>query len=221
MMSKPQGLARHRLLERDLAGEDAGEIAARRAAELHIDIGEAEIAVEQQRLAPGQRQRMRQRDREPGLADPALAGGDGDDVALLRLQLPGPGPALRRRARRSWIYLVFSSKGRRDRAAAASSSRARRAGLKGLRPSAMALATPASAKPRRRRIDGGDDAAEPPRDVEAGDGDAGAARDRGSCAPSPSYRRRRRRPGSTITGSAALARDEAAQLAHARRRCRD
>ncbi len=80
MMSKPQEFAVTACCERDLAGEHAGEIAARRAAELDVDIGEAEIAVEQQRLAPGERQRVRERDREPGLADPALAGGDGDDV---------------------------------------------------------------------------------------------------------------------------------------------
>ena len=54
---------------------------ARQQTELDVDVGEAEIAVEQQHPLAGPRQGMRQGDGEPGLADPALAGGDRQNAA--------------------------------------------------------------------------------------------------------------------------------------------
>ena len=59
----------------------APQVARRRQAELDVDIGQAEIGIEQQHPPAGPGQRVRQRDGEPGLADAALAGGDGDDAA--------------------------------------------------------------------------------------------------------------------------------------------
>ncbi len=76
------GIVIDRLRHRRLSGDDAAEVASRRHAELNVDIGEAEIAVEQQGPVTGLGQGMRQGDRKPSLADAALAGSDGDDVAL-------------------------------------------------------------------------------------------------------------------------------------------
>ena len=67
-----------------IAGYDAAEVAVGGEAELDVDIGEAEIAVEQQGLAAGTSQRVGKGDREPGLADTTLAGRDGDDVPPFR-----------------------------------------------------------------------------------------------------------------------------------------
>ncbi len=68
------------LAQRQPAGDDAAEVAAGHQAELHVDVGQPEIAVEQQRAAAPHGQRVGQRDREEGLADTALARGNGDDV---------------------------------------------------------------------------------------------------------------------------------------------
>lgn len=60
------------------AAEQAGDIAGDGEADLHIDIGKPEIAVDQQNLPAAFGERLRQRDGKPGLAHAALAGGDCD-----------------------------------------------------------------------------------------------------------------------------------------------
>src|SRR5260221_126284 len=67
------GVVTDGLRHRRLSGDDAAEVAPRRDAKLNVDIGEAEIAVEQQGPVTGLGQGMRQGDREPGLADAAFA----------------------------------------------------------------------------------------------------------------------------------------------------
>src|SRR5690348_1196411 len=97
--------------------------------ELHIDIGEAEIAVEQQRAAPGLRQGMRQRNREPGFADAAFPGSDRDDVARRS-----------RRDRRRRKVDIDTRHGE----PLGKSSRASKAGVNAASPSAISAAMPAS-----------------------------------------------------------------------------
>ncbi|MEZ5863421.1 MAG: hypothetical protein R3D25_04865 [Geminicoccaceae bacterium] len=54
------------------AGDRPAEADRLVEAELHVDIGEAEIGVDQEHATPQMGERMGQRDREEGLADPAL-----------------------------------------------------------------------------------------------------------------------------------------------------
>ena len=75
-----------RALERHRALDHLAEVALGLEAQLDVHVGEAEIAVEQQRVLAHACQRVRQRDGEPRLADAALAAGHGDDVA------PAQGP---------------------------------------------------------------------------------------------------------------------------------
>ncbi len=72
---------RHRLGQSHAAGHDRQKIAARRDAELDVDIGEAEIAVEQQNAGRdgGGGEALRQGDRQEGLSDAAFPGCDGDE----------------------------------------------------------------------------------------------------------------------------------------------
>ena len=72
-------MADNRLCQGQAAGDNRTQILARRQAKLHVDIGEAEIGVEQQHAAARANQSMRQRDGQPGFTHPALAGGDRDE----------------------------------------------------------------------------------------------------------------------------------------------
>src|SRR6185312_14359775 len=120
-------------------GDDMSELAVRGDAELHIDIGKAEIAVEQQDAAPGLGQRVGEGDRKPGLSDPALARSDRDDVAaVLR--------AVGERARRG-----IELGGLCHATPLGKSKRARSIGENASSPSAISGAMPASARPRLRR----------------------------------------------------------------------
>ncbi len=65
-----------RLAERATAEQDARQVEPRAEAELDVDVGEAEVAVEQQDALAAPGECLGEADREPGLADPALAGGD-------------------------------------------------------------------------------------------------------------------------------------------------
>src|SRR5580658_1467490 len=135
------------LCQRGVPRDDAAEIALGREAELHVDIGEAEIAVEEQRLASGLRQGMREGDREPGLADAAFARRDSDDVAAMRR-----GAGLRKRRHHGcWLhgdaFLVLAR-----RSASAGFGRSRRASttaLQGISPFATSAVALASLKARR------------------------------------------------------------------------
>ena len=83
-MSKPPARRPRRLRQRQPAGQHAAQVVARHQAQLHVDVGEAQVAVEQQGSPAEPGQRVRQSDREPGLADAALARCYGDDAARLR-----------------------------------------------------------------------------------------------------------------------------------------
>ena len=122
------GVAHRCLRQRHAAGDDVAQVARRRQAKLHIDVGQAEIGVEQQHAAALARQDMRQGDGEPGLADAALAGGDGDAARLRH----GTG-------REAWGGFRVCS--RRS---------ASKAGVSGTRPSAAPGPMPASVSARRR-----------------------------------------------------------------------
>ena len=69
------------LVERLLAGQHVAEVMRRREAEQHVDVAEAEVGVEDADAMAEARQRHGQVDDDVGLADAALAAGDGDDRA--------------------------------------------------------------------------------------------------------------------------------------------
>ena len=67
------------LVERLLAGQHMAEVICRREAEQHVDVAEAEVGVDDADAVAEPRQRRRQIDDDVGLADAALAAGDGED----------------------------------------------------------------------------------------------------------------------------------------------
>ena len=67
--------------ERHSAGQDGTEIVFWHQPELDIHICQAQIAVKQKHFLPGLRQSVRECNGKLGLADAALAGGDGNHVA--------------------------------------------------------------------------------------------------------------------------------------------
>src|SRR3546814_15317626 len=69
-----------RVLEGIAAVQHAAEVVVRLQAELDVDVGEPEVAVEQQHPPAAAGQRLGEGDGQPGLADAALARGDGEHV---------------------------------------------------------------------------------------------------------------------------------------------
>src|SRR6185437_5843044 len=138
-----------RLRKSRLAGDHAGEVALGRDAELHVDIGEAEIPVKEQDPLACLGHGMSERDREPGLADAAFPGCDGDDVAPLRRC--GPDRRRERLHDGGWFHgdplMAWTCCG--CWAAFGRMRRASTTGLKAARPLAMSGEVPASAKLRR------------------------------------------------------------------------
>ena len=82
------GMVQRCVGQRGAADDEAAQVLPRHQAELDVDIGETEVGVEQQHATPLSRQRVRQGDGEPGLADAALSRGDGDGPRLRHVGTP-------------------------------------------------------------------------------------------------------------------------------------
>ncbi|MNZ62653.1 hypothetical protein D3C78_807810 [compost metagenome] len=68
------------LVQRAAPGQDILQAVVRRQPQGHIDVGQGETGVQQHHPPAARRQRPGQVDRDLGLADPALAAGDGDHL---------------------------------------------------------------------------------------------------------------------------------------------
>src|SRR5690606_38768212 len=137
------GVGHDGLLDRQVLLEDGAEIDLRRQAELDVDVGEAEIAVEQQHAPAGLRQRMGEGDRQPGLADAALARGHGNGVGRTGTSRRDGGGQSRLDHS---LFLVASAAPSPASPAACIIRRARDTGLTGCSPSAIWGDMPISAK---------------------------------------------------------------------------
>ena len=84
-------MVEHRLIEGQLAADDATQVLFRHQAQLDIQVGQAQIAVEQQGSGLGLGQGVGQGYGKPRLADAALARRDGDHVASLGRGARGEG----------------------------------------------------------------------------------------------------------------------------------
>ena len=82
------GALHHDLRLLALAADNVREVVGRVQAEHHVAVGEAEIGVEQHDAPLELGQRDGEVDRDIGLADPALAAGDGDDADGARRHQP-------------------------------------------------------------------------------------------------------------------------------------